>query len=203
MILPVGIDPSLVGVLVIAKLMPLWAALLFIVMLLAALSSTIDAGLNAVASLFVADIMKYSPGEHDLMLRAEKGEALNDKELLQKHLLDTRRLGGARTSMVFLTIIGYLVTMAVIYIPHFGLFQLWWVFNTVAACVVMPTVLSLYWEGLNPKGVFWGVLIGFFVGLPIFIYGNFISNNVIVVLTSLGIIAVTTLFCVLWPKKVK
>ena len=200
-VLPMGIDASMVGVLVVAKLLPLWASILFIIMLLAALSSTIDSGLNAVASLYATDVMKYSKEEHDLMLRAEKKEVLSDKEKLQKHLLDARRISGSRMAMIVLTIVGYLVALAVIYIPKFELFHLWWVFNTVAACVAVPTVLSLYWDRLNPKGVFWGVLTAFFIGLPIFIYSNFINNTAMTVLTSLGIIAVTTIFCIAMPKQ--
>lgn len=200
-LLPEGIDASMIGVLVVANLLPLWAAILFIIMLLCALSSTIDSGLNAVASLYATDVMKYSQEEQDIMLRHEKGEKLSDKEKLKKFILDARRIKSARTSMVFLTIVGFLVAMAVIYIPKFELFHLWWVFNTVAACVAVPTVLSLYWDRLNPKGVFWGVLVAFFVGLPAFIYSNIINNGVMTVLTSLGIIVVTTIFCLAMPKK--
>ncbi|MFA5995245.1 MAG: hypothetical protein WCW27_01810 [Patescibacteria group bacterium] len=200
-VLPAGVDASMVGVLVVAKLLPLWGSILFIVMLLCALSSTIDSGLNAVASLYAVDVMKYTKEEQNLMLKFEKKESLSDKEKLQKFMLDARRLSGSRTAMVVLTVAGFLVAMGVIFIPHFGLFQLWWVFNTVAACVVMPTILSLYWDRLNPKGVFWGVLVAFFIGLPLFIYSNIINNNVMIVLTSLGIIAVTTIFCLMMPTK--
>lgn len=199
--LPQGIDASMIGVLVVGKLLPLWASVLFIIMLISALSSTIDSGLNAAASLYSTDVMKYTDQEKELMLKFEKGKILSDKEKLQKHLLDSRRLSGSRTAMVVLTIAGFLVAMGVIYIPKFELFHLWWVFNTIAACVVIPTILSLYWDKLNPKGVFWGVLIAFFVGLPVFIYSNMIENNVATVLSSLGIIFVTTIFCLVIPKK--
>jgi len=129
-------------------------------------------------------------------------EDLNEiAQLFKSYVIDSRRLAGSRTSMVVLTIIGFLVAMAVIFIPRFVLFQLWWVFNTIATCVVVPTVLSLYWDRLNPKGVLLGVLIAFFVELPIFIYSNMINNNVMAVLSSLFIILVTTLFCLLMPKR--
>ncbi len=199
--IPKGIDTSMIGVLVVGKLLPLWASVLFVVMLISALSSTIDSGLNAVASLYSTDVMKYSKMDYDIMLRFEKGEKLSNKDKLHKYLLDAKRMSGARTAMVVLTIVGFLVAMGVIYIPKFELFQLWWVFNTIAACVVVPTILSLYWERLNPKGVFWGVLVAFSVGLPIFIYANIIQNSVMTVLSALGIIAVTTFFCLIMPQK--
>jgi len=157
--------------------------------------------MNAGASLYARDIMKYSKREEDLMLDFEKGKKFSDKDKLEKNVLDSRRLAGSRTMMVFITIVGFLITMGVIYIPGFELFQLWWIFNTIAACVVVPTILSLYWDRLSPKGVFWGVLVAFFVGLPIFIYSNIINNGVMTVLSSLGIIAITIFFCLLFPKK--
>jgi len=200
-VIPEGIDASMIGVLAVAKLLPVWVSILFVVMLLSALSSTLDSGMNAGASLYARDIMKYSKHEEDLMLNFEKGKKLSDKEKLEKHILDSRRLAGSRTMMVVITIVGFLIAMAVVYIPGFELFQLWWIFNTIAACVVVPTILSLYWDRLSPKGVFWGVLVAFFVGLPIFIYSNIINNSVMTVLSSLGIIAVTTLFCLAFPKK--
>ena len=40
-------------------------------MLLSALSSTLDSGMNAGASLYATDVMKYSKQEKDIMLRFE------------------------------------------------------------------------------------------------------------------------------------
>ena len=159
--MPEGVDASMIGVLVVGKLLPTWATTLFIIMLVSALSSTIDSGLNAAASLYSTDVMKYSQQDRDIMLRFERSEILSDKEKLYKYLLDAKRLSGSRTMMVVLTITGFLVAMGVIYIPRFELFHLWWIFNTIAACVVVSTILSLYWERLNPKGVFWGVIFAF------------------------------------------
>ena len=197
---PQGVDPSLIGVVVVSRLMPLWTVFLFVIMLLCALSSTLDSGMNAAASLYATDVMKYTKEEHDLMLRFEKGEPLSDKEKLIKHLLDLRRLKGSRATMVWLTIFGFLVALAVIYIPHFALQQLWWVFNTVAACVMVPTILSLYWERLSARGVFWGVLIAFFIGLPMFVYSNIVDKPVWIVSSALFVVLVTLVFCLAFPK---
>ena len=198
---PQGVDASLVGVAVISHFLPVWTVFFFVIMLLCALSSTLDSGMNAAASLYVTDVMKYTEQERELMLKHEKGGDLNDKEKLTKHLLDARRLSGARATMVWLTIIGFLVALAAIYIPHFGLKQLWWVFNTVAACVMVPTILSLYWERLDARGVFWGVIIAFFVGLPLFIYSNIADKPLWIVLSALFVVIVTLAFCLAFPKK--
>jgi urea-proton symporter len=172
--LPEGVDVSMIGVQTIATLLPSWAVFLFVVMLLAGLSSTLDSGLSATSSLWVTDIAKTK----------------NDKEAIRS----------ARKSMFGISILGLLVALAVIYIPQFGLFHLWWIFNTIAACVVVPTILSLYWNRLSSKGVLWGVLTAFVIGLPLFIYGNLINNSFWIVGASLFIVAISTIFCLIMPK---
>lgn len=173
--LPQGIDASMIGVQTVASLLPFWAVSLFVIMLLAGLSSALDAGLSAASSLWVTDVIKSK----------------NDNESVK----------AARYSMVGITILGLLVSLAAVYIPNFGLKQLWWIFNTIAACIMVPTVLSLYWDKLSERGVFWGVLVSFVVGIPLFIYGNIIDKPVWIVGASLFIIAVSTIFCLIIPRK--
>lgn len=166
-----GIDSSMIGVQTVATLLPFWAVSLFAIMLLAGLSSALDAGLSAASSLWVADVVKPKS--------------------------DNDSIKAARYSMVGITILGLLVSLAAVYIPNFGLQQLWWVFNTIAACIMAPTVLSLYWDKLSEKGVFWGVLTSFVIGIPVFVYGNIINKPVWIVGASLFIAAVSTLFSIL------
>ena len=169
--LPHGVDVSMIGIQTIAQLLPPWAVLLFSLMLLAALSSALDAGLVAVSSLWVADISKPKT--------------------------DEGAVRSARLSMVTMTILGLLVALGVLYIPGFGLQQLWWIFNTIAACVMVPTVLSLFWDRLSETGVFWGILVAFVIGVPLFIYGNIVEKPVWIVGASLFIVAISTAFCLL------
>lgn len=176
--LPKGIDVSMIGVQTVATLLPFWAVSLFVIMLLAGLSSALDAGLSAASSLWVTDIIK-------------------------KPRDDNEAIKAARYSMVGITIVGLLVSLGVVYIPHFGLQQLFWVFNTIAACVMVPTVLSLYWDRLSERGVFWGVLVSFVIGIPLFIYGNIIDKPVWIVGASVFIVLVSTAFCIALPRKVE
>ncbi len=175
--LPAGVDASMIGVQTVAALLPFWAVSLFVIMLLAGLSSALDAGLSAASSLWVTDVIK-KPADDNAAIKA------------------------ARYSMLGITVLGLLVSLAAVYVPNFGLKQLWWVFNTIAACVAVPTVLSLYWNKLSEKGVFWGVLVSFVVGIPLFIYGNIIDKPAWIVGASLFIVAVSTLFCLIIPRKV-
>jgi len=173
--LPEGVDASMIGVQTVATLLPSWAVFLFVIMLLAGLSSTLDSGLSAASSLWVTDVAKPKD--------------------------DNQAIKSARKAMFGIAVAGLLVALAVVYIPQFGLFHLWWIFNTIAACVMVPTVLSLYWDKLSAKGVLYGVTTAFVVGLPVFIYGNFINNPYWIVGSSLFIVGISTLFCLVMPRK--
>lgn len=174
--LPAGVDVSMIGVQTIAHFLPPWGVLLFALGFLAILSSSFDAGLCAASSLWVTDVTK--PGD------------------------DSKAVHSARKSMIVIAALGLLVALAAVYIPNFGLQQLWWIFNTIAACVFVPTILSLYWDKLNERGVFWGVLVAFFIGIPFFIYSNIINEPIWIVGSTLFIIGVSTVFCLAMPKHV-
>ena len=105
---------------------------------------------------------------------------------------DKTAVWAARLAMIGINIVGFLVALAVLYIPHFGLEKLWWVFNTIAACIMVPTVLTLYTDAVSEKGIFWGVLVAFVVGVPMFIYANILNNPLWIVGSSLFIVLVST-----------
>jgi len=46
-----------------------------------------------------------------------------------------------------------------------------------------------------------GVLIAFFVGIPVFVYSNIKGLTWLTVASSLGIVAITTLFALLFPRR--
>jgi Na+/proline symporter len=164
--LPKGIDPSMIGVQTIAHLLPEWAVFLFAVAFLAILSSSLDAGLCAGSSLWVTDIAQPKT--------------------------DEGAVRSARLSMIGFTVVGLLVALGVMYIPHFGLEQLWWIFNTIAACVVVPTVLVLYSDKVSERGIFWGVLTAFVLGIPFFIYANIVNKPALIVGSCVFILLVST-----------
>lgn len=175
--LPEGVDVSMIGVQTVATLLPAWAVFLFVIMLLAGLSSTLDSGLSAASSLWVTDVSRPKS--------------------------DIKAISSARKAMLGILVIGLFVAFAVHFIPQFGLFHLWWIFNTIAATVVVPTILSLYWDRLDARGVMWGVIVAFVIGLPIFIYGNLIDNPIAIVGSTLFIILISTLFCLAMPSKTR
>lgn len=174
-VLPSGVDMSMIGVQTVATLLPSWAVVLFVIMLLCGLSSTLDSGLSAASSLWVTDIK----------------DSVSDKAAVRD----------SRKAMLAISLLGLAIAYAVYYIPFFGLFHLWWVCSTIAACVVVPTILSLYWDKLSARGVIWGVVSAFIVGLPLFVYGNMIGSDYWTVGATLFIIAVSTGFCLALPKQ--
>jgi Na+/proline symporter len=114
--------------------------------------------------------------------------------------LDRKIVKRGRVAMIGITIAGLLVALAVIHIPGFGLKYLWWIFNTIAACVAVPTVLSLYWNRLDSRGVYWGVVIAFFIGIPLFVYSNIKEMIWLTVASSVGIIFITRIFALMFPR---
>jgi len=68
--------------------------------------------------------------------------------------------------MIGVAVAGVAVTYIVNFIPQLQFLHLWWIFNTVGATIVVPTILSLYWKRLSAQGVLWGVGVSFVIGLP-------------------------------------
>lgn len=199
--LPPGADASMIGVAVVARYLPAWAVSIFMIMLLGGLCSTLDSGLLAASSLYAVNIRGYSDAERRVAERSAANEHLSPQEMEIKTALDQKSVRRSRHAMIGITLAGLAVALAVIYIPGFGLKYLWWVFNTIAACVAVPTVLSLYWNRLDSRGVFWGVLVAFFLGIPVFIYGNIVENTMVTVLGSVGIILITLIFALSFPRR--
>jgi Na+/proline symporter len=198
--LPGGTDPSMIGVLTVSHFLPRWAVTGFIIMLLGGLCSTLDSGMCAASSLYAFNWTTYSDAETLIAEKRQQGKSLSPEEKISGEALDKKIVRKGRIGMVAVTVVGALVALAVLYIPGFGLQYLWWVFNTIAACVAVPTVLSLYWNRLGSKGVFWGIVVAFFVGIPLFVYSNIKGLTWLTVVSSVGIVLVTTLSCILFPR---
>ncbi|MCB0419808.1 MAG: hypothetical protein KDD61_02370 [Bdellovibrionales bacterium] len=201
--LPPNMDPSMIGISTASQLLPLGAVMIYVIALLGALSSTIDSGIAATASLYSTDVVKYSLQEREAFLKKSLGKKLSQKELECIEKINPAVLKNSRYSMIVVSIVGLLVAYGVHYITAFGVKHLFLISISVVACVSVPTVLSLYWDRLDPKGVFWGVLIAFVVGLPNSILASHYNNSTWNVLNSLFMIGISTLFCLIFSKKVE
>ncbi|HLC93032.1 MAG TPA: hypothetical protein VJH23_04975 [archaeon] len=173
-LLPEGTDPSMIGVLLVAHYLPSAFLIAFFVMLLAGLASTLDSALSAFSSIYTVDIKKYSV---------------------------SKDLSTPRSGMILILALGLVVAFVSTYIPGFGLKQLFWFYGAIAASLLVPTLLSLYWEKLTAKGAFNGMACALLIGLPIFVYGNLIDNNDIIVAAALFIVAINIAMCWIFRKK--
>lgn len=199
--LPAGVDPSMIGVAVVAHFLPKWAVASFLIMMLGGLCATLDSGMCAASSLYAFNVARFNEAENRVREKERLGQSLSPEDEPIREQLDRKIVRHGRVAMIGITLAGLLVALAVLYIPGFGLQYLWWVFNTVAACVAVPTVLSLYWNRLSSKGVFWGVLVAFCVGIPIFVYSNIKEKIWLTVASSVGIIVITTLSALMFPRR--
>ena len=160
-------DASLINLEVIARLLPGWMIIPFVVMLLSGLISTLDSNLCAISSFMGHDLLEgRSPGDRD----------------------ETKRsLYAARAGMALLAAAG----VAVANIPDMKILYLFLFYGTLRASTLLPTVISLLKAEVSERGVFWGILASILIGLPMFSYGNFAhitgwtaAGSLVTVLTS-------------------
>lgn len=200
--MPAGVELPMIGVAVVAKLLPAWAMILFVIMLLSGLASTLDSGLCAGASLWAIDSVKLTDGEREALRKERLGIPLNESEKKSKTDLDLKTPRRSRQAMVALTLLGLLVAIMVEYIPGFGLDKLWWVFNAIASMSLIPTILSLYWDRQSAKGVMLGFA-GSLIGIITFIIGNAINNNDMIIFSAIFIVGISLIMNLAFPSKEK
>ena len=75
----------------------------------------------------------------------------------------------SRIAMVVLT----LVAIAIANIPDLKILHLFLFYGTLRSATMLPTIMSLLGKKLAEARVFYGIIAGIVVGLPIFAYGNF------------------------------
>jgi urea-proton symporter len=199
--LPADVDPSMIGVATVVHYLPPWAVTAYILMMLGGLCATLDSAMCATSSLFTFNCFPISEEERSVRKRESLRETLSESDQVLLEKLDKQVLYRGRLAMVGITVLGYLVSLAALWIPGFGLKYLWWILNSAGMCVVVPTVLSLYWTRLDAKGVFWGTAIGMLIGIPIFVYANTVNNTELTVAASLGILFVSAVCCLAFQRK--
>lgn len=197
--LPEGTGLPMIGIATVAKLLPTWAAVFFVIMLLAGLCSTLDSALCAASSLYAIDMVSLNKPEQDVLRKERLGLPMNDSDVKVKGQLDHKTMGRARAAMFGIAILGLITAFIVQHL--FSLDRLWWIFNGVASCFVVPTVLSIYYDRLSAKGVLYGIL-GALVGMVVFVYGNWIQNDVVTVFSAVFIIVISLVFCLVFKSEI-
>jgi len=149
----VGLDiarTDMVNIETVMALLPVWAVVLFVYMLMCGLISTLDSNLCAMSSL----------SSHDWLNRLGGG---NDRAVLRV----------SRLSMVALAILALIIAN----IPGMKILYLFLFYGILRASVFMPTVISLLSNKVHEAGMFWGITMALIIGLPVFAYGNFFGHT--------------------------
>ncbi len=190
--LPSGTGLPMIGIEVVVRVLPLSAAVFFVVMLLSGLTSTLDSAMCAASSLYAIDIVSLPTAQRRVLAKERTGVPLTEEERLLKDQLDRETVGRARMGMYGIAVLGLLLAFVVQHL--FSLDRLWWIFNGVATCFVVPTVLSLYYDRLSAKGVIVGIC-GAGVGMIAFVYGNWVQNDIVTVFSAIFIVVISLICC--------
>lgn len=185
-----GTDPALIGILTVNQLTGVSVAVIYTVIMLSGLTSTIDSAMSATSSLWVTDAMRYFQKKKETT--GERAAVDNDNRSVIRQ---------SRFAMFGISLAGLLLAYISYFFAGFGLKQLFLISISVAASTSMPVVLSLYRPRINERGVFWGILTALTIGMPLFIYANYINKELLVALASLFMISISTIFCLLIPGK--
>lgn len=148
--LDVAIPKDVVGmttILAISHLLPDWTVLLLMFMLFAGLVGLLDSQLSSAASL----------AGHDLYNRFNTSPT------------DQGSIKWSRAGMLILAVVALVIANW----PGMTLFTIFLFFGVMRATVWWPMMLHL----INPKwiteqGMFWGIVIAFLAGFPLFVYGS-------------------------------
>ena len=165
-------DKQLINVTAVLNFCPRWFLYFFFVVLLSGLISTVDSVMCAVSSI----------SGHDIIQRLKEKP---NKGILTKILLNNE-VGTARLAMVIITILGICIAN----IPGLTITYLWLLYGTMRSSILIPTIEAIRCKKMSEKGLFYGLLFAWIIGMPIFGYGNFVGD---VNLTLAG--SVFTILC--------
>lgn len=200
-LLPENVDPSMIGVLTVQHFLPSWVIILFTVALISGLTSTVDSALAATSSLYASDMAVFSKDEESVLNKEFEGQSLSEEDKKELKGLDKKIIRKSRWAMIVMASLGLGLAYAAYFLAGFGLKQLFLLSISIAASTAIPTVLSLYCENLNGKGVFWGILTAMIIGMPVFFYANYINNDYLVAFSSIFMVLFSTLICWVTAKK--
>ncbi|MBT3222475.1 MAG: hypothetical protein HN348_25665, partial [Proteobacteria bacterium] len=143
-------DHQVVGAVVVAKMLPKAALVLFCFMAFAGLTSTLDSAHCALSALGTVDVYRryFNPRPSD-----------------------TQLLSVARQTMVITAVVG---TSVALLQPR--LLWAFLIYGALASAGMAPTILSLFWSRIPPSGAFYAVCLSLAVGTPLSIYANIVEN---------------------------
>jgi len=170
-----AVSAQQVGPEVIRALLPSWATMVFMVMILSGLASTGDSALCAGGGLAAVDI-------YQRYLRPE-----------------TARDDMVRVSRAAMLILAVLAT-GIALVPGITILSLFLFYGTLRSSTFLPTLLLLYREDATAAGIFRGVAAAVVFGLPVYLAGELAGNVHLKVAANVGIL-ILSLACPLWAMR--
>lgn len=156
-------DTQLVNVAAVIQYTPRYFLFLFFMLILAGLISTVDSILCATSSVAGHDVVERINSH-----LAGKGIVANPLVI-------------ARMAMILVAVIA----VAIANIPGLTITYLFLFYGTLRSSVMLPTIFAINGKEMSERGLFYGILSAMCIGLPIFAYGNLVSNTALIVTGSL------------------
>ena len=169
---------QLIGPVTVAHLLPSFMLIVFGIMLLSGLCSTLDSILCAASALATVDLAGRSNSNED-----------DDEHDLSKVTI-------ARFGMLVTALVGF----AIACIPGLQIVHLFLFYGTWRASTMIPTVLSLFWSKLNSQSVFAAILASLIFGAPVYAAGVVLKNPHLSVTGSLLVVLIGFAVCTVWSK---
>lgn len=136
---------QMVNVIAISQLLPSWMLVLFAFAAFAAMVSIADSQLTSFSILMGHDVHEKIGGSSDPVKFSRRA----------------------------MTILAVLV-VALVNVPGFTILFLFLIIAMVRIATLFPSLLALnFKESVNSTGLFWGMLLGIVVGIPVYVYGSY------------------------------
>jgi Na+/proline symporter len=159
---------QLTNVTVISTLLSPWALYLVVFMLLTALTSIIDSQITSVTTLLSNDILPqfYTKG-------------------------DNSTIDMSRIMVVMLVLISW----AIVNIPGVNILYFGFLTGCICMTFIVPSIIALIKPELqNSKAMVIGILLGLFVGFPVYAWASLNKLNDIALMGFFGCLAISTFF---------
>jgi urea-proton symporter len=173
-------EAQLINLEVILRMLPTWTLILFAYMIMSGLVSALDSHMTAISSV----------GGHDLLNRVAhpSGNSISERRIIK----------WARATPIVVT----LLAIGIANIPGMQIIYMFLFYGTLRASTLLPTIITLLRKTpANEASVFWGIIISIFIGLPIFVYGNFTNITFLIITGSLVTVSASGIITLLGKAK--
>jgi Na+/proline symporter len=151
---------GMTAIIAVGSVLPSWTLIVLIFMTFAGLVSVIDGHLSSASSIVGHDVRSRFRDKND----------------------EPSTVTWARSGMIAVAAIGLIIANW----PGMTLLTIFLFFAVMRATVWWPMMLHLARPALlNERGVFWGILLAFLIGMPIYLFGQFVGQKDLIMIGTL------------------